>query len=356
MEATSVVWAIIGAYGLTVLTANLIDHLHTSYKRRSTLTELDLKPEPQKFPFTLSDLLYWIIVHQDGTVVKYVYRDPMPDLKAAGKGSNLPAKVVGQIGPAARNRNTDPYWNPSASSAPNYSLGNYCDHTPDPDKPLWVAPDNSIGLFVADAEGIREAQDKFDYIVDCGDVLNVWSPIAGLPTLSGDSALIKALTPSLNEPDKQTKNPHTYKLLKIKWYDRQAPPVKPEFWVKLYEQIQKRGGDLVTNCQGGHGRSGTAFCALMMVGSPDYGSLDAIVHLRALHCARAIEGVAQHEYLDEVAKYLGREANAIGMKEITSFKDAFAKSTKPTAIRTREYIEAQIKAAAKPAATVNTNK
>lgn len=311
--------------------------------------------EPQKFPFTLSDLLYWIVVHKDGTTIKYVYRDPIPLLKAEIGGNVTPLK---RLGPA-KTADTDPYWNPATSRSNNnsYSLGSLCDHVPDPDKPLWVSPDNKLSLSVGDHDGIKLAQDEFDYIIDCGDVLTPWTPsFFNSAQLAGDNRLIKLLAPYLLEPDKQQTNPHPYKLLKIKWFDRAAPPVNPEFWAKLYAELIQKGGDVATNCQGGHGRSGTAFCALMMMGSPDYGSLDAIIHLRALHCARAIEGVAQHEYLDQVAKFLGREANAAGMKEITSFKEAFDKSTKPTAIRMREWIKTQAATKAAPAKIVSANK
>src|SRR5262245_3012735 len=278
-----------------------------------------VKVSTTKFQFGLEDLLYWVIVHKDGTVVKFLYQDPSDVVKA--KGSGQPRSVVHY---------------PSRSST-SVSLSDYCRHTPNLTKPTFESVDGGLALYIADAEGIRTKQEDFDVIIDCGDVLTPWTPSWGSKaTLGGDFPGIIDLLKFTSDKNPAPVNPHIYKLLQIKWWDRQAPPVGPEFWVKLYEQLE---GDIGINCQGGHGRSGTALCSLMMVASPDYTPLDAIIHLRAVHCPRAIEGLAQHDYLDEVGKFLGREANIGGITEITSFKEAFEKSTKPTAIRTRQLIK-----------------
>ena len=94
----------------------------------------------------------------------------------------------------------------------------------------------------------------------------------------------------------------------------------------------------MTACVGGHGRSGTSFVCLLLNNAPDYDALDAIVHVRAVHCPRAIESIFQHEYIDDVATFLGREANAKKASSINDYKAAFWASEKPTAVATRKAL------------------
>ena len=77
------------------------------------------------------------------------------------------------------------------------------------------------------------------------------------------------------------------------------------------------------NCQGGHGRSGTALTALMMVLTPTYNCADAILHLRAVHCPRAIESKEQHEYLDKLAVSLGRKGNSGELVGVANYRERF---------------------------------
>ena len=70
---------------------------------------------------------------------------------------------------------------------------------------------------------------------------------------------------------------------------------------------------------------------MLMVLAPDYTPYDAICHLRALHCGRAIESKAQHDYLGEVGEFLKRENDIAKVGEVKDFRAAFLALKKESA-------------------------
>ena len=274
------------------------------------------------FPFKLEDLVSWTIRRTDGSVAVF----ELSETARAGARSAVPTKL------------TDPYWGRrDAGKQPIISitktvekLSQWCSHAPSLERPVAVFPNREGGelrLFVGDMVGAKATVQKFDFVVDGGDVIPAWDSKVG-EILSGDVDLVQAL--------RAYRSAGFYtRVLKVDWADRCAPDVLPEFWVELNKQIV---GDVMTCCQGGHGRSGTAFVCLLLANAPDYDAKDAIIHLRANHCPRAIESAVQHNYIDDVARFLGREPNALEVKGITDYKAAFAKSEKPTAVKFREIL------------------
>lgn len=261
-----------------------------------------LTPTKQSsFPFSLEDLKSWTIKRLDGTVTKYVV--------SKDATTNTPATTQ----------------SPKASLN---SYSSYCAHTPTTTNHLasFKRQDgHDLKLWVGNMSGARATRDSFDFVIDAGDVVTIPRPA---DYLEGDEELKLALEEYVIAVPQ-------VRVLKIDWNDREAPLVDPEFWVQLNKLIY---GDVMTCCIGGHGRSGTSFACLLMVNAPDYNALDAIIHTRAVHCPRAIESIDQHNYIDSVARYLGREANAEKAHTVTDYKTAFMNSTKPTAIRTREEL------------------
>ena len=63
----------------------------------------------------------------------------------------------------------------------------------------------------------------------------------------------------------------------------------------------------------------------MMVMNPEYSPADAIIHLRAIHCPRAIESGVQHEYIGAFGAFLGRENDIDRVKGVVDFKAEFMK-------------------------------
>ena len=270
--------------------------------------------EGLSFPFKLEDLVSWTVKRTDGSVTKFTLTD-------------APAEITG--GSRKSSTSTYPKVEEVLPSRVSHRLSDYCDHTPkNPIAEFSAAerPEGALNLYVGDAVGARTTKDEFDFVIDGGDVISAWGKESKL--LSGDAEMISCLKPYTVEFS-------AVRLLKIDWWDRKAPDVIPEFWTQLNSILH---GDVMTCCQGGHGRSGTSFVCLLLNNAPDYDAMDAIVHLRAVHCPRAIESVVQHEYINDVAKFLEREPNALAVQKVKNYKEAFLASERPTAIRTRKAL------------------
>lgn len=265
----------------------------------------------RRFPFKLEDLIAWVVRRKDGTIIKYSLVHDMPRLPGTG-------------GPTLVKNATPP--------TPSYSA--WCKHD---STPLPVFASKGLELRIADSAGVKLAFNgaREDLIIDAGDVISEWS-LKGLLYGNADE-LVTALTPwaEMAPPE----------VLKIHWADRAAPDLHPQFWIELAELLLKRAEEaenktyrMLINCQGGHGRSGTGLVCLMMYLS-DYDALDAITHLRAVHCPRAIESKIQHDYIDQFAAYLGRNANAGEAESVKNFKERFLTLTCETSKEYRKRLE-----------------
>ena len=82
-------------------------------------------------------------------------------------------------------------------------------------------------------------------------------------------------------------------VIKLKWTDGGAPRALPTFWKALWDVLPS--GLTVFCCVGSHGRTGTAFCALLIANG--WTPKDAITTVRELHCPKAVETQAQIDYL-----------------------------------------------------------
>ncbi len=82
----------------------------------------------------------------------------------------------------------------------------------------------------------------------------------------------------------------------LDWPDYGAIDLPVEFWKDLVIEVKSRGGKLLCCCVGGHGRTGTAICAIMIT-HLGYTAKDAIEWVRTNYCKRAVESVSQEEYL-----------------------------------------------------------
>jgi hypothetical protein len=218
--------------------------------------------------------------------------------------------AVGGAGGAESVGNTTAALVKSSSSA-TVHLSDWCKHDP-ADDPIFAG--EKVDLYIADGPGCRVHHDEFDFVLDCGDILTL-SFSNRRELLSGDADLVK----KLNKHNTLVKEEKA-RILKIDWYDRKAPNLAPAFWVDLAKQLK---GTALTACQGGHGRSGTALVCLMMVLNEEYTPADAITHLRAMHCPRAIESKEQHVYINNVGGYLGRAKDVEAVTQITDFRSAF---------------------------------
>lgn len=256
----------------------------------STETSTTTTTPTASFPYFLSDIDYWVVRRKDGTVAKFSLGNT-GEVKG-GQARTVPTSATQQF--------------PLHSS-----LSAYCRH--EGKEPVFET--DTFTMYIADSPGVKKEKHNFDIIIDCGDVFFP-SEFKVKPLLEGEEGLVRALSKH------QLIGGYgpTAKLLQIDWLDRQAPKLSPAFWPDLAKRLK---GDVVINCQGGHGRSGTGLVCLLMATHPAYSPLDGIIQLRALHCPRAIESVVQHEYLNEVAAYLKRPQNALHDAEIKNYREEF---------------------------------
>lgn len=90
-------------------------------------------------------------------------------------------------------------------------------------------------------------------------------------------------------------------VLRLAWPDMKEPPVTIDFWRELWKLLPPSGHTLFT-CIGGHGRTGTALAAMILVDDPKISAKDAMDLVRKLHCSHAIESTSQEDYIEEIAK------------------------------------------------------
>lgn len=83
----------------------------------------------------------------------------------------------------------------------------------------------------------------------------------------------------------------------VDWKDYQAPPVGWEFWETLHFNLRERESNPLLYCVGGHGRTGTAMCSLMLVTGYVDKVKEALDHIHKNYCEQAVESTSQGEYL-----------------------------------------------------------
>ena len=90
-------------------------------------------------------------------------------------------------------------------------------------------------------------------------------------------------------------------VVRLDWPDMSAPEgIGIEFWRSLWEMLPS--GLTVAACHGSHGRSGTLMAALLLASGAFSEAVEAIVHVRAIHCDQAIESSSQIRYIQSLAR------------------------------------------------------
>jgi protein-tyrosine phosphatase len=86
-------------------------------------------------------------------------------------------------------------------------------------------------------------------------------------------------------------------IIRIEWQDFESCPLTYDYWFGLAEDIQnlKEDTNILFACYGGHGRTGTAICALLFALQLVEG--DVIKFVRQVYCEKAVESKAQLGYL-----------------------------------------------------------
>jgi hypothetical protein len=102
---------------------------------------------------------------------------------------------------------------------------------------------------------------------------------------------------------KDTMNQGWERELCLDWPNGGVPELEFQFWPDLLEHIKKVPRTLLF-CLGGHGRTGTAACLLLITANVFSNGDDAIRWLRTNYCKEVVEGKYQVQMIDEYAKWL----------------------------------------------------
>lgn len=95
-----------------------------------------------------------------------------------------------------------------------------------------------------------------------------------------------------------------YDILSLPWQDLSSPLIKVSFWKYLTKNLPK--GDVAICCTGGHGRTGTALAAILMV-ARNKNADNAINWIRKQYCNNAVETESQINYLMKLEESLRRK-------------------------------------------------
>lgn len=103
----------------------------------------------------------------------------------------------------------------------------------------------------------------------------------------------------------------------LNWPDMSAPKVGFHFWEALWNQLPRgtteQPAKVQVCCMGGHGRTGTALSALLIVGAGFHWA-NAINWVRLYHCTSAVETNDQVDYLKDLSRVAGTDHQPLDTK------------------------------------------
>jgi hypothetical protein len=147
-------------------------------------------------------------------------------------------------------------------------------------KPVLVIKDEGIEIYVG------RKYDCLDHLEDFPLVMN----------MTGQTVTSEHIIPipSMQKWAKFT----SFKEILLDWPDFGVVKFPLEFWQDLIKAVKENGGKLLIFCQGGHGRTGTAFaCLLVAMG---YTSEQAMTLVWNNYCKQAIESKSQELYIHSI--------------------------------------------------------
>ena len=198
-------------------------------------------------------------------------------LKESGMGINFPEGLrnpTKMLGPGQGNDGVQ-------TITPKYTG---CDH----DGSKLVFKLGGKKLFASSWQGLDEYSGNWDLIIDLADNVRPKSTVQGfVKTIS--SPRFKELE-GFVVPTETKIVPS--EILSLNWPDMSAPKATLNFWQQLWDMLP---ATTVVACVGGHGRTGTCLCALLIVNG--YSDMEAMELVRKEHCKKAVESFPQEEYL-----------------------------------------------------------
>lgn len=157
----------------------------------------------------------------------------------------------------------------------NFRQMKWCHH--EPLNFLEVEKDD-VSYFVADRIGVRSFT---------GDLIVNLTEHPGTKTISTTYDIPMLAKHMKKLPDE----------LVLGWTDFGAPPVEFTFWKALHSYIKKKKYKTVCfHCEHGHGRTGTAACA-MLISVTGLDVVTAVNYIRETYCIQTVESENQLNYL-----------------------------------------------------------
>lgn len=129
----------------------------------------------------------------------------------------------------------------------------------------------------------KDAEGDWELVIDCANIYSY-------PVLKD---FVRSGPDNWKEMGKAPASKN-FPVIRLDWPDMTAPWVGRDFWEKALDSLP--AGDVLVCCFGGHGRTGTALAALMVV-SGQFTAAQAIAHLRKDYCKKAVETASQEAYL-----------------------------------------------------------
>lgn len=151
-------------------------------------------------------------------------------------------------------------------------------------------------LYASNTHSLKEYSGNWDLIIDL-------AAICRLEPSSNNYFIKRKSTKRFHALDVHTTTdkftPIPSEVLALDWPDMGAPKCTLEFWTTLLGMLPAK---TVVACIGGHGRTGTCLCSLMIADGVSI--YDAVPHVRKEHCEKAVESLSQMDYLYNL--YVGR--------------------------------------------------
>jgi len=122
--------------------------------------------------------------------------------------------------------------------------------------------------------------------------------------------------------------------MSVDWPDYGLPPVRFGFWEELVKLLPK--GDVLVRCFGGHGRTGTAIAALLII-AWDYDAATAIATIRKHHCEQAVESANQKRYLAQLSNWW-RAKNGQPVTELETEDEPALALVSPSAVNDPKWM------------------
>ena len=161
-------------------------------------------------------------------------------------------------------------------------------------------------------------------LIDVDDVQYFASDAGGVTYFDGDVVInltgVSDIPSSMKIPELAEYIDIGFEEIMVPWPDFGLPRVHMPFWEKLHIYIKSKGWKTACiHCEGGHGRTGTALCSIL-IAIGGYPVEEAVWRIRSTHCEKAVETSAQCGYLQLVDLHYNDRQPSDGTRPMSSME------------------------------------